>query len=38
MGKPVFTLTSGEFFGENNIYGPEKQIPVAFTVEETILI
>jgi len=38
MGKPVYTLTAGEFFGENNVYGPEKQIPVAFTVEETILI
>ena len=38
MGKPVYTLKKGEFFGENNIYGREKKIPVAFTAEETVVI
>lgn len=38
IGKTVFTLTTGDFFGENNIYGDEKKLPVAFTVEETVVI
>ena len=38
MGKPVYTLKKCEFFGENNIYGREKKIPVAFTAEETVVI
>ena len=38
MGKPVYTLKKGEFFGENNIYGRDKKIPVAFTAEETVVI
>ena len=38
MGKPVYTLKEGDFFGENNIYGKDKKIPVAFTVEESIVI
>jgi len=38
MGRPVYTLKKGEFFGENNIYGREKKIPVAFTAEESVVI
>ena len=38
LGKPVHNLSSGDYFGENNIYGREKKIPIAFTTEETIVI
>lgn len=31
-------MQPGDFFGENNIYGKDKKIPVAFTVEETVVI
>ena len=38
MNKPVFNLQHGDYFGENNIYGPDKKIPMAFTTEETVVI
>ena len=38
LGKPVYILEQGDFFGENNIYGRDKKIPIAFTVEETVVI
>ena len=38
LGNPVHNLSSGDYFGENNIYGREKKIPIAFTTEETIVI
>ena len=38
LGKPAFILTKGDYFGENNIYGREKKLPMAFTTEETVVI
>jgi len=38
MGKPVFTLNAGDYFGESNIYGTPKKLPIAYTIEESVVI